>query len=89
MTAFQYLWLVAIVIGIAWTASDARARSATTLLTLCCLAYQISSLTIGKLCSGELYQPVVANDMPLIATSLAIVALAATATHTARSLTPR
>ena len=87
MTAFQYLWGVAIVIGIAWTAFDPRAGWATTLLTLPFVAYQISSLTIGKLYYDELYQPWWQTDLPLIAAGLAIITLTATATRTARRLT--
>ncbi len=86
MTAFQYLWGIAVVVGIVWAFLDPRVGWATAFVSLPFVVYQISSLTVGSSYYGELYQPWWQTDLPLIAAALAIGALGVTAGRTNRVL---
>jgi hypothetical protein len=86
MTAFQCLWVGGVLVGLAWSRLDPRVGWAITLLSLPFLAYQISALTIGRFYYGELYQPWWQTNLPLIAVTIAMVALTASAANVSRKL---
>jgi hypothetical protein len=86
MTAFQYLWLVGVVVGILWSRLDPRVGWAAAILSMPFFIYQISSLTVGSVYYGNLYQPWWKTDLPLIGASTGIAVLTASAATASRKL---
>ena len=86
MDAFACLWAGAVVIGVPWSLFDPRTGWTVAVLSLPCVTYQVSAITIGRFYFGEQFQPWWRTDLPLMATCAAIVVLVAGATTTGRRL---
>jgi len=86
MDAFACLWAGAVVVGVPWSLFDPRTGWTVAVLSLPCVTYQVSAITIGRFYFGEQFQPWWRTDLPLMATCATIVVLVASATTTERRL---